>query len=245
MSIRVLNILAVGLFGEVAQEGVLEAGAERSCTPPSLSRTDYSQRNLSRPCRFRYGFATLNVDRLGIGASSHPAAGLITTATEASIAHLLVQTLRNDGFDRVALVGHSYGSVIALAEAGAYRDVDAVVLTGLDHEVSPGFVTTFNAINSWLAAVNAFYQTVDVFDRESGAHGRRAGPRDLDHRYGHEAHVMSVLYVRQLLVVGLETPPLIRPDGYLAAHGVSTDPRAVLADLASNLPNADAEPKSR
>ena len=37
-------------------------------------------------------------------------------------------------------------------------------------------------------------------------------------------------------VDGLETPLLIRPDGYLAAHGVSTDPHAVLANLASYLP---------
>ena len=95
------------------------------------------------------GFATLNVDRLGIGTSSHPEAGLITTATEANIAHLLVQRLRDGtfgtAFDRVALVGHSYGSVVGLAEAGTYRDVDALVLTGLDHEVSPGFGTTFTA----------------------------------------------------------------------------------------------------
>jgi hypothetical protein len=34
---------------------------------------------------------------------------------------------------------------------------------------------------------------------------------------------------------GLQTPLLIRPDGYLAAHGVSTDPHAVLADIASYL----------
>ncbi|MBV6701299.1 FAD-dependent monooxygenase [Kitasatospora aureofaciens] len=37
-------------------------------------------------------------------------------------------------------------------------------------------------------------------------------------------------------VDGLETPLLIRPDGYLAAHGVPTDPHAVLANLASYLP---------
>ena len=37
-------------------------------------------------------------------------------------------------------------------------------------------------------------------------------------------------------VDGLETPLLIRPDGYLAAHGVSADPHAVLANLASYLP---------
>ncbi|WP_269857049.1 FAD-dependent monooxygenase [Streptomyces sp. RPT161] len=37
-------------------------------------------------------------------------------------------------------------------------------------------------------------------------------------------------------VDGLDTPLLIRPDGYLAAHGVSTDPQDVLANLASYLP---------
>ncbi|MEU5304308.1 hypothetical protein ACH4YO_31665 [Streptomyces noursei] len=37
-------------------------------------------------------------------------------------------------------------------------------------------------------------------------------------------------------VDGLETPLLIRPDGYLAAHGVPTDPHTVLANLASYLP---------
>jgi len=95
------------------------------------------------------GFATLNVDRLGIGTSSHPEPGLVTTATEANIAHQLVHKLREGTFgpryDRVALVGHSYGSVVALAEAGTYRDVDALVLTGLDHEIAPGFVTKFTA----------------------------------------------------------------------------------------------------
>lgn len=95
------------------------------------------------------GFATLNVDRLGIGTSSHPEPGLLTTATEANIAHLLVQRLRKGSFgrafDQVAIVGHSYGSVIGLAEAGTYRDIDALVATGFDHEVGPGFVSNFAA----------------------------------------------------------------------------------------------------
>jgi 2-polyprenyl-6-methoxyphenol hydroxylase-like FAD-dependent oxidoreductase len=38
------------------------------------------------------------------------------------------------------------------------------------------------------------------------------------------------------VVDGLETPLLIRPDGYLAAYGVPADPHAVLANLASYLP---------
>ena len=136
------------------------------CTPPGARTVQLLQSGATYgsqywdfgydPARYSYvrnanaaGFATLNVDRLGIGTSSHPEAGLITTATEANLAHLLVERLREGtfgtAFERVALVGHSYGSVIGLAEAGTYRDVDALVLTGLDHEVSPGFVTIFSA----------------------------------------------------------------------------------------------------
>jgi hypothetical protein len=39
---------------------------------------------------------------------------------------------------------------------------------------------------------------------------------------------------------GLETPLLIRPDGYLAAHGLSTDPHAVVSNLASYLAGGSA-----
>lgn len=41
------------------------------------------------------------------------------------------------------------------------------------------------------------------------------------------------LYVRS--VEGLETSLLVRPDGYLAAHGVPADPAAVLDHLAAYL----------
>jgi pimeloyl-ACP methyl ester carboxylesterase len=104
------------------------------------------------------GYATLNIDRLGIGSSSHPTPALVTTETEANIAHLLVERLRSGAFGTrftsVVSVGHSYGSVIALAEAGTYRDVDALVVTGLSHAISPDFVTKFTTSLAPAAAVD-------------------------------------------------------------------------------------------
>jgi hypothetical protein len=44
----------------------------------------------------------------------------------------------------------------------------------------------------------------------------------------------GVLAVRR--VPGLESPLLVRPDGYLAAYGVSTEPEKVLDQLSSYLP---------
>jgi hypothetical protein len=41
-------------------------------------------------------------------------------------------------------------------------------------------------------------------------------------------------------VEGLETSLLVRPDGYLAAHGVPADPAAVLDHLAAYLPLQEA-----
>jgi pimeloyl-ACP methyl ester carboxylesterase len=106
------------------------------------------------PARYDYvananahGYATLNVDRLGVGRSTHPAPELVTSGAEARIAHLLVQRLRDgsfgESFSHVVLVGHSFGSAIAADEAGTYHDVDAVVLTGFTHDIVPGAVYPF------------------------------------------------------------------------------------------------------
>jgi pimeloyl-ACP methyl ester carboxylesterase len=85
-------------------------------------------------CR-RAGHATLAIDRIGSGASSRPPGRLNTVRAQADIVHQVVTAARDGrlaetGFDRVVLVGHSFGSILAGAEAGAYRDVDAVVFTG-------------------------------------------------------------------------------------------------------------------
>lgn len=84
------------------------------------------------------GYAVFDYDRLGSGQSSHPVSTQLSIASDAYVAHQLVQALRKGGvggvaFDRVVLAGHSLGSYIAWEEAGKYQDVDGVILTGIAH----------------------------------------------------------------------------------------------------------------
>jgi len=93
------------------------------------------------------GYAVLDIDRIGIGQSDHPAAADVTIAANAHVVHQLVQALRGGDLvvpsfgriraERVALVGHSLGSVISIQEAATYGDVDGIVLTGISHTVTP------------------------------------------------------------------------------------------------------------
>lgn len=88
------------------------------------------------------GYATLNLDRIGIGASDHPPADQVTVSANGFVIHQLVQALR-DGrlgrFSKVILVGHSIGSGVALVEASRYMDVDGLVVTGFLHTFGPAF----------------------------------------------------------------------------------------------------------
>jgi pimeloyl-ACP methyl ester carboxylesterase len=94
------------------------------------------------------GIATLNVDRLGIGRSSHPNSGAVTTSAHIAIYHQLIQRLRDGAFgatfDKVVIVGHSYGAVITYGLANRYpADVDGVIITGLQHEFDKAFLQGF------------------------------------------------------------------------------------------------------
>ncbi|MCH5583961.1 alpha/beta hydrolase [Shimazuella sp. AN120528] len=84
------------------------------------------------------GYATLNIDRIGSGKSSHPLSTSIDMASDAWVAHQLVQALRGGkvvgpngsiAFSKVIEVGHSYGSHISMEEATRYQDVDGIILT--------------------------------------------------------------------------------------------------------------------
>jgi pimeloyl-ACP methyl ester carboxylesterase len=88
------------------------------------------------------GYATFNIDRLGDGRSDHPDPALLTTETQAFVAHQVVQHLRAH-FPKVISVGHSFGSAIALYEGGTYADVDAVLLTGQMHAINPDVFPAF------------------------------------------------------------------------------------------------------
>jgi len=93
------------------------------------------------------GYAVLNIDRIGIGQSDHPPAEAVTIGANAHVVHQIVQALRGGDLvvpsfgriraERVALVGHSLGSVISIQEAATYGDVDGVVLTGVSHTITP------------------------------------------------------------------------------------------------------------
>ena len=81
------------------------------------------------------GEATLNIDRLGSGRSSRPPGRELTLAVQAAALSELVAAVRagyigDIEFARVVLVSHSVGSILSSMEASAFKDVDAVVLTG-------------------------------------------------------------------------------------------------------------------
>lgn len=95
------------------------------------------------------GIATLNVDRIGIGRSSHPLSAQITADAQANALHQLVGGLRSGelgaAFDSVVIVGHSLGSGITELEASRYQDVDGVIATGIAHRLNPpGLVSLFS-----------------------------------------------------------------------------------------------------
>ena len=90
----------------------------------------------------RAGYATLNLDRLGLGSSDKPPAELTSIQDQADELHQIIQSIKSGalssyGFSEVVLVGHSVGSAIVQTEAGIYNDADALVLTGFRHEVNP------------------------------------------------------------------------------------------------------------
>lgn len=81
------------------------------------------------------GFATLALDRLGTGRSTKPLSALITASTQASAVHQVIGSLK-PRFTKVIVAGHSIGSAMAMIEAGTYRDVDGVLVTGFTHKMN-------------------------------------------------------------------------------------------------------------
>jgi hypothetical protein len=89
------------------------------------------------------GYATFDTDRIGDGTSSHPPSSELTLDAGAVPLHDAVTALRKgavDGhaFQHLIMVGHSVGSVEAWIEIARYHDVDAVIITGALHAMTPG-----------------------------------------------------------------------------------------------------------
>ena len=88
------------------------------------------------------GYATFDIDRIGDGNSSHPPSSELALDAGEVALHDVVTALRSgavDGhaFQHVIMVGHSIGSVEAWIEIARYHDVNAVIITGALHAISP------------------------------------------------------------------------------------------------------------
>jgi pimeloyl-ACP methyl ester carboxylesterase len=95
------------------------------------------------------GYAVLVFDRLGHGRNSRPPATEVNVDSNVLVLHHIVQALRNGdvgghAFGKVATVGHSYGSGLALVEAARHGDVDGVVVSGMLHTTSPLYEEVIN-----------------------------------------------------------------------------------------------------
>jgi pimeloyl-ACP methyl ester carboxylesterase len=89
----------------------------------------------------RAGDAVFNFDRLGMGLSDHPFGVLLNVDNQAYVLHeTLNALLAEQDFNAVVVLGHSFGSTIALAHALTYPgQSDGIVLTGFIHNFNPGF----------------------------------------------------------------------------------------------------------
>jgi pimeloyl-ACP methyl ester carboxylesterase len=85
------------------------------------------------------GYATLNLDRVGYGYSSRPSPLETSFDKQGYTVHQVVQQVRTGvlgDFHKVVLTGHSMGSFTAWDEAGVYKDVDGVIITGAEHNAN-------------------------------------------------------------------------------------------------------------
>lgn len=88
------------------------------------------------------GRATFAIDALGAGQSSKPSGLTVTVATQAFALHQALDWVHQQYSD-VTLIGHSFGSVMALAENSVNHDATRLVITGLAHAQGLGYAEFF------------------------------------------------------------------------------------------------------
>jgi pimeloyl-ACP methyl ester carboxylesterase len=85
------------------------------------------------------GYTTFAVDRLGsAGKSSRPLSALVNLLSDGVSIHDIVSdarsgTIPGGPYDKVLLVGHSFGTAIAWQEDALFNDVDGIIASDLGH----------------------------------------------------------------------------------------------------------------
>jgi pimeloyl-ACP methyl ester carboxylesterase len=115
------------------------------------------------------GYATFNIDRIGIGLSDHPDDTLVTLESNAFVTHQIVQDLRkgiigDTKFTKIILVGFSIGSNISLLEQSTYGDADGLILSAFSHQFNFTFYATvqddfFNPVSQDPKFANSGYSS--------------------------------------------------------------------------------------
>ena len=92
-------------------------------------------------------YAVFNFARLGVEKSTIPPAEELTIERDAFVVHQIIGALREFGeqlrqpLGHMMTVGHSMGSVVAMAHAIQYPDdIDGLILTGFIHHVNADYV---------------------------------------------------------------------------------------------------------
>jgi pimeloyl-ACP methyl ester carboxylesterase len=99
---------------------------------PSFRGVDYSYARYMASKRY----AVLALDMLGTGESSRPDGDFVDLAQTADSVHQVIEEMREPGgvfttpFERIALVGHSNGTITNTFVQSVYGDADALVNTG-------------------------------------------------------------------------------------------------------------------
>jgi pimeloyl-ACP methyl ester carboxylesterase len=205
------------------------------------------------------GRATFAYDRLGAGQSSHPLSTLVTTSADAYILHEVIGQLRASGFSTVDVVGHSFGSVVAVDEAAAFHDVDGLVVTGLLHSQGPGLATvaaTFHPADLdpefLLSGLDPGYLTTLPGTRGSSFYSASADPTVIVYDEAHKdvisgtelgAGVAESQLVPALNASRLVTAPVLVVDGqqdtiFCGLYVNCADPASVLATETAYYPAA-------
>ncbi len=160
--------------------------------------------------------ATFDFDRLGTGDSSKPASALVTFDADVYTMHQAIQFLKHTyGYTDVTTIGHSMGSMAAVAEAAKFSDINRVVATGFMHSPSFNLILTLGTGLSPAALDPQFanagldpgYLTTVPGQREKAFYASSADPAVVAYDEAHKDIVSGVAAagaVNQILL-----PPLL------------------------------------